>query len=625
MKRKNILLAGILVLLSSIVLVVYGYAWYAGKKFESLEGKVNPSYFAGGNGSKEQPFKITNKIHMYNLAWLQYLGVFNKDVLDDGQLKQYHFKISVEEIDMTGLALPPIGTEDNPFIGSFEGNGCVIKNVITSNNISSLKEHPNFDNFNLGSVVGFFGVIGDNGTLPHTISNTVNSVNNFFLDNVMVESNTDTTLIGIVAGYVNANIQNIGVTYSKISLAKGMTHLNNMKKISNYSLIGYVDESNIEWTDKPGSGGPGYGTSTDLSELDDRMLSLFGTSGLEAKEYLPFQGTGEAVTSGGTTVGEKAADNNIGYYIGGDLKIYSEPKKNIDLTSFYYPAGASKSIFSLPYQDYDRYYEAPDQNIIDATFNSPESDIYMLRLQSKLDTHNDLVTIENGALWGKNFEKIIVPRRCIWFVPQKTGILKFIIVNPNNGVNFTLSYFTRAAKITHPDGLVTGDYSSSMSDPHPIIDANDFAGLTYGSGEVRLNNQPYNFENKIGLAYYFTVEITQEMIDDCYEFALSRDAGTDGAYFWYLDIGAAGGGIVPEYIGMIKDVDFVYNITLNISENLSEVLFSIDGTSITSVIFYFRRNKLNGVLYFIVPAENGLSFDSIGNGKKQEADTKECQ
>ena len=637
MKKLKMMIIGIASLLSLSLVVIFCFAWYMDNQFHSLDGRVKGAYFAGGNGSAESPYLLTNRIHMYNLAWLQYLGTFNTQTEEDSEgtkVKQYYFEVAdgIDNIDMNGLAIPPIGTEKYPFIGHFDGKDCVISNAVTSNNLTTLKTRPALESFDdLGAIVGFFGVVGDSGSLnlPEgaTYSSKINSVANFDLDNVQVESSASSTLIGIVAGYAGATLQNIGVTYSQIQLSKvGISHLEN-QKVSEYALIGSYDTNKLEWQDRPGAGGPGYGTATDLAELNDRMISLFGASELANKQYLPFQGTGEAATSDGSIVGEKAADNNMGYYIGGDLKINTKHKQNIDLTSFYHPAGATKSIFSLPYQDYDQYYEAPDQNIIDATFNSPESEIYTLRLQSKIDTHNNLVTIENGTLWGKQFETIIVPRRCIWFVPQKTGTLKFIIVNPNNGENFTLSYLTRSAKITHPDGTVTGDYSSSMTDPTAIIDANTFGGLTYGTGEIRLNNEVYNFEKDMGLAYYFTVEITQEMIDDCYEFVLSRDTGSDGAYFWYLDIGAAGGSS-QEYSGEITDVDFVYDTSLNIADDLSDVLFAIDGTSSNAVVFYFRRKK-NGetdiVYYFVEPEENGLALTLLGNGDKQQAKTADCE
>ena len=32
------------------------------------------AYYASGNGTKDDPYVINNARHLYNLAWLQYLG-----------------------------------------------------------------------------------------------------------------------------------------------------------------------------------------------------------------------------------------------------------------------------------------------------------------------------------------------------------------------------------------------------------------------------------------------------------------------------------------------------------------------------------------------------------------------
>lgn len=653
MKRKSILLGGILALLSSIALVVCVYAWYAGKKFESLDGKVNPAYFAGGNGSEEQPFLITNKIHMYNLAWLQYLGVFNKEELTDGNLKQYHFEIvsSVDEIDMDGLALPPIGTEENPFIGSFEGNGCVIKNVITSNNISSLKEHPNLDNFdNLGSVVGFFGVIGDNGNLPTnvTISSEINYVSNFFLDNIMVESNTATTLIGIVAGYVNANINDIGVTYSKISLASGVTHLNNMK-VSEYALLGYVDENNVEWSGKPGSSGIGFGGSLNVLNLYQRMNYMVNiakwpaavdgiTVASKPKSSGTYPNKGNAIPlmvdnpitkdyyADSKNTEEIISMNNIGYFTGSNNSVkinafeYSQvfSKDYNDVT--YDSNGDVESIIfytskSNTQGDKEEVTSQMDPNIVSSIiqmFNSQATDdldnlIYAIRLSAQV-SFNDRLSMTNLTVAGNTYNSTSwLPERAIWFVPQQSGLVKIVVATIDSAANgFTLYKINRTGTGTAGNPFSSENYSTEIIQTVTDDDGN----LLYSADWTReLDSQRL---------YYFEIPVAGGN-----EYALGSANGS-GPYLIYLDIGQ-NAGATPEYTGAIKDVDFVYDMSLDIAENLSDVLFSIDGTSSRSVIFYFRRNASNVVLYFIEPTNNGLTLNPIGNGNKQGASTKECQ
>ena len=43
----------------------------------SAEGSAVASYFARGTGTSEDPYILNQPKHVYNLAWLQYLGTFN--------------------------------------------------------------------------------------------------------------------------------------------------------------------------------------------------------------------------------------------------------------------------------------------------------------------------------------------------------------------------------------------------------------------------------------------------------------------------------------------------------------------------------------------------------------------
>ena len=90
-------------------LVSFSYAWFKNKDIiqEAFVGKSYGSYFAYGNGTAEKPYGITRPLHLYNLAWLQYLGHFNQ--LDEsGKLKQqFHFELG-DDFDASTLTLPPI-------------------------------------------------------------------------------------------------------------------------------------------------------------------------------------------------------------------------------------------------------------------------------------------------------------------------------------------------------------------------------------------------------------------------------------------------------------------------------------------------------------------------------------
>ena len=88
---------------------------------ENVTGESNGAYFASGSGASGDPFIINSPVHLYNLAWLQYLGYFNNNTIGAESGPTY-FAIDPdlsEPIDMTGWILPPIGTTLYPFVGVF--------------------------------------------------------------------------------------------------------------------------------------------------------------------------------------------------------------------------------------------------------------------------------------------------------------------------------------------------------------------------------------------------------------------------------------------------------------------------------------------------------------------------
>ena len=114
----------------------YSFSWFI-RPFNftmpgDIGGSTEVSYFESGDGSSEKPYVISSPVHLYNLAWLQYLGYFNLgDNINNG-LAQSYFVLK-NDIDMDGIAIPPIGTEEYPFLGNFNGQGYTIANCVTAN------------------------------------------------------------------------------------------------------------------------------------------------------------------------------------------------------------------------------------------------------------------------------------------------------------------------------------------------------------------------------------------------------------------------------------------------------------------------------------------------------------
>jgi hypothetical protein len=104
------------------------------------------SGFAGGSGTEDDPYQIGTP---------EQLALLHRDLeayyvlIADIDLKDYLSKDGKGYND--GKGWEPIGSEDRPFTGFFDGNGCVISNVYIC------RSDENF--------VGLFGCVGDEGGL----------------------------------------------------------------------------------------------------------------------------------------------------------------------------------------------------------------------------------------------------------------------------------------------------------------------------------------------------------------------------------------------------------------------------------------------------------------------------
>lgn len=220
-----------------------------------MNGDSKGVYFAYGNGTSESPFGISTPRHLYNLAWLQYNGDFNKDSNSDGVLdKQYYFEIDPNlegSLDMTGWILPPIGTETYPFLGSFNGNNKTITNLTVSNP-SSFSQKPISINYNdqtheRPEIVGFFGVVGKLNNVPtYSYATATNAVTNVTLRNLTVESKTSKTLIGLAGGYVNGVLSGVkldGTATLDVNGQASTARTDITNRLSDYSLVGYTTKT----------------------------------------------------------------------------------------------------------------------------------------------------------------------------------------------------------------------------------------------------------------------------------------------------------------------------------------------------------------------------------------------
>lgn len=295
------------------------YGWYTGGKtmFFNAAGSSVASYFESGKGTHEDPYIISNPKHMYNLAWLQYLGMFNETDSDGNLKEQYHFKLK-NDIDMTvpvgGVvyqAIPPIGTMEYPFVGHFDGNGKTVSNVIVANSKKAgaiIQSPPAIESgvVRYAEIIGFFGVIGEYNGVGKVTDDQLKAlvVENLNLDNITIATSTTSSLAGLFAGYVNGTAKNVNVLGGTIDTAENVLPytetfnvtgedadgnsvikefiLNAAGAISNYTLIGDYLTTLIKWEGGGVINGPtgdqgqgqGFGGSIDILSLAKRITYM---------------------------------------------------------------------------------------------------------------------------------------------------------------------------------------------------------------------------------------------------------------------------------------------------------------------------------------------------------------
>lgn len=317
--RKNV----IVLLIFTIVILIFqtSFSWFSRPLSSNIpdnfSGSTEVAYFESGNGSAETPYVISNRVHLYNLAWLQYIGYFNLGEDVNNSRAQNYFVLK-NDVDMNGLSIPPIGTEEYPFLGNFNGQGYTIVNCITANSKELLPIKPSRAKFDvddllsayagnrddIAQIIGFFGVIGDyNNAVSTVISNTDEntldvldidaiSARNFYLNNLSVKTLSSNTTVGVAAGYVNAVLQDIGVCDSNIVVPDaGTTALTT--NISDFTLVGYCTEnaktslkvstvtmtvpktSAEEWVREGNDGVEGgWGGSVDMESMFTRLQTI---------------------------------------------------------------------------------------------------------------------------------------------------------------------------------------------------------------------------------------------------------------------------------------------------------------------------------------------------------------
>ena len=292
-------------------------------------GTTDAAYFAYGTGTAQDPFGISEIRHLSNLSWLQYKGQF-----DD---RPYYFELANDiNVDGGEYVMPPIGTEEHPFIGVFDGQGYTVNNIKITNDYTQFTKKPHNITYTQSEaeVIGFFGVVGNLD--GESFSSQTNSLHDFTLENLTVESKTTNTLIGLAAGYINADMSGVKVGTSTIKTNGNAAKTAYTDKLSDYGLVGYTTKtgtvgsleqrlsqyynSNSQGTD------PGWGGSIVIKDLYNRLGTIRDAHASQNKTVgLSYDDTYDATT--GALVSHKLHRhlyNNTYYPMSATKDIYNE-------------------------------------------------------------------------------------------------------------------------------------------------------------------------------------------------------------------------------------------------------------------------------------------------------------
>lgn len=306
MKKSSISITIGLTLFAGVVAFSSTLSWFAPTAFVTKSenpfgGTVEDAYYAYGEGTAQKPFGITRPRHLYNLAWLQYLGFYNHS--ND---HQYYFELAAD-IDMGDYsALPPIGTELNPFVGNFNGQGFTISNLHVSNTFTDYTLHPasisQFDNSTKKQphILGLFGVVGTytGANIQTAYSTSINELYDIGISNIVVKTEVHDSLMGLAAGYVNSTMRNVAVQSGTIDLNAATLDSTNTTSyggftpnISDYTLVGYSTnktsvkqvsdtlynldvQTDQEFTTNLQGDSLGFGGSIDMNSVFKRLTNL---------------------------------------------------------------------------------------------------------------------------------------------------------------------------------------------------------------------------------------------------------------------------------------------------------------------------------------------------------------
>lgn len=482
----------LIVVLVAVFTVGYAFAWFFDRKDAefTISGKSAGAYFESGDGSADKPFIISNPTHMHNLAVLQNMGKLDT---------KYYFEIKdslTEPIDMTGHYIPPIGNDAHPFVGDFDGNGKALANLnVTTNKDFLRSEYPNHarDTYEFSQAVGLFGMTGADS-----------NIHNLILDNPTVDVSANNTLYlttakdgvspaakaaGIAVGFVAGKVSSVGVRAANAALNVNMTGYSSFNSILGELAQG-VDSSVTGGGHGQSGSGAAFGSSFDVDGLRTRMDNIYKNNGaskflppveydssshrynLKNRAKLAFSVDSSASKYTGANAREVVSDQNIGYVLGNQTKIYD--------TTLTFAAPLSYDANVNNGQYYTRKTTGSDGKI---NYITPTSSTVPSWLYKNVNLWSDDIYNTNNQTYTSGAGFSALTEEEFNALPQN---VKDVIPAKDNNGNYTSATFAtirlseeyKYQKHAGSNGEVPADSNSTWSYHGQI----SWMGKTYGEG-----------------------------------------------------------------------------------------------------------------------------------------------
>ena len=400
----------------------------------------------------------------------------------------------------------------------------------------------------MGTDIGLFGNIAYGA-----------NVHNFFLENIEVTNTVSNVNLGIIAGYVDGNISEIGIKNAKLTLE---TEADASIK-SDYSLIGYKT-SNVIWEDLPSDSTDG-GAGGDLIINPTVDNTADRTNGTTNKMDIPGSVSGTAFYVGSLKVITPTPKPSAAYLYTASTLSFGETSKTT-----YNANTQTASIIDL---DNPGAIESEFVSMMKTT-----GDIRAI-VPGYSDKNNNKV---NVSLPNFNAVTAVTPQspglkyptNSVWFKPIASGNCSIAFARQNNSRDETMSIYRY---LRNADGTIK---SGSLQ-------------------EIRLN---FTANNSLGngTVVYFNLSITDAEVTAGYEYVIgvsstyTAKGGT--ACFVFLKLAGTdtegGLGTAPDgnTYRMLKNIDFVE--TVGESVNLSELkmyrsILTISGTQTGEGAIYY--------------------------------------